>query len=38
MSEKLFPQFLKPAGYTSIQIGKWHLKNTPEWSPALRDC
>jgi arylsulfatase A-like enzyme len=36
MSEKLFPQFLKPAGYTSIQIGKWHLGPTPEWSPALR--
>jgi arylsulfatase A-like enzyme len=32
----LFPQFLKPAGYTSIQIGKWHLGPTPEWSPALR--
>ena len=36
MSEKLFPQFLKPAGYTSMQIGKWHLGPTPEWSPALR--
>src|SRR6478736_6330512 len=36
MNEKLFPQFLKPAGYTSIQIGKWHLGPTPEWSPALR--
>lgn len=36
ISEKLFPQFLKPAGYTSIQIGKWHLGPTPEWSPALR--
>lgn len=36
MSEKLFPQFLKPAGYTSIQLGKWHLGPTPEWSPALR--
>ena len=36
MKEKIFPQFLKPAGYTSIQIGKWHLGPTPEWSPALR--
>jgi arylsulfatase A-like enzyme len=36
MKETIFPQFLKPAGYTSIQIGKWHLGPTPEWSPALR--
>ncbi len=36
MSEILFPQFLKPAGYTSIQLGKWHLGPTPEWSPARR--
>jgi arylsulfatase A-like enzyme len=36
MTEKLFPQFLKASGYTSIQIGKWHLGPTPEWSPALR--
>ena len=36
MNEQLFPQFLKPAGYVSIQIGKWHLGPTPEWSPALR--
>ncbi|MDO8541105.1 MAG: sulfatase-like hydrolase/transferase [Opitutaceae bacterium] len=36
MGEKIFPQFLKPAGYSSIQIGKWHLGPTPEWSPALR--
>lgn len=35
-SEPIFPQFLKPAGYTSIQLGKWHLGPTPEWSPALR--
>jgi len=35
MKERLFPQFLQPAGYTSIQIGKWHLGPTPEWSPAL---
>ena len=36
MKEKIFPQFLQPAGYTSMQIGKWHLGPTPEWSPALR--
>lgn len=35
-SEKIFPQFLAPAGYASIQLGKWHLGPTPEWSPALR--
>ena len=36
MTESIFPQFLKPAGYASMQIGKWHLGPTPEWSPALR--
>jgi arylsulfatase A-like enzyme len=36
MKETVFPQFLQPAGYTSMQIGKWHLGPTPEWSPALR--
>jgi arylsulfatase A-like enzyme len=36
MSEKLFPQFLKPAGYATAQFGKWHLGPTPEWSPARR--
>jgi len=35
-SEKIFPQFLKPAGYVSAQFGKWHLGPDPEWSPALR--
>ena len=36
MSEKIFPQFLKPAGYVTGQFGKWHLGPTLEWSPALR--
>jgi arylsulfatase A-like enzyme len=36
MSEKLFPQYLKPGGYATAQFGKWHLGPTPEWSPALR--
>lgn len=36
MTEKIFPQFLAPAGYVSCQLGKWHLGPTPEWSPALR--
>ena len=25
MSEKIFPQYLKPAGYATAQFGKWHL-------------
>jgi arylsulfatase A-like enzyme len=34
MSEKIFPQFLKPAGYATAQFGKWHLGPTPwaAWS------
>ncbi len=36
MSEKIFPQYLKPAGYVTAQFGKWHLGPTPEWSPARR--
>jgi len=36
MSEKLFPQFLKSAGYATAQFGKWHLGPTLEWSPARR--
>ncbi len=36
MSEKIFPQYLKAAGYATAQFGKWHLGPTPEWSPALR--
>ncbi len=36
MVEKLFPQFLKPAGYAAAQFGKWHLGPDLAWSPALR--
>jgi arylsulfatase A-like enzyme len=36
MSETIFPQYLKPAGYTTAQFGKWHLGPDPAWSPALR--
>lgn len=36
MSETIFPQHLKPAGYATAQFGKWHLGPDPAWSPALR--
>jgi arylsulfatase A-like enzyme len=36
MTETIFPQFLKPAGYATGQFGKWHLGPDPAWSPALR--
>ncbi|MEY4483879.1 MAG: hypothetical protein RL693_1331 [Verrucomicrobiota bacterium] len=36
MSEKIFPQYLKPAGYITGQFGKWHIGPDPAWSPALR--
>lgn len=36
MSEKIFPQHLKPAGYATGQFGKWHLGPDLAWSPALR--
>ncbi len=35
-SEKIFPRFLKPAGYTSSAFGKWHLGLTVEQSPVGR--
>ena len=36
MSERIFPQFFKPAGYATCQLGKWHLGPDLAWSPALR--
>ena len=36
MSEKIFPQYFKPAGYATCQLGKWHLGPDLAWSPALR--
>lgn len=36
MTERIFPQYLKPAGYATGQFGKWHLGPDLAWSPALR--
>ncbi|MCU0913449.1 MAG: sulfatase-like hydrolase/transferase [Planctomycetes bacterium] len=36
LEEKIFPQFLKPAGYTCGAFGKWHLGLTREYSPCAR--
>ena len=36
LAEKIFPQFLKPAGYVSGAFGKWHLGLTREYNPANR--
>lgn len=36
MSETIFPQHLKPAGYATGQFGKWHLGPDLAWSPAVR--
>jgi len=36
LSEKIFPRFLKPAGYTSAAFGKWHIGLTLEQSPVGR--
>jgi arylsulfatase A-like enzyme len=36
LTETIFPQFLKPAGYTCAAFGKWHLGLTREYNPAAR--
>jgi len=36
LSEKLLPQFLQQAGYTTGWIGKWHLGAAPEFLPENR--
>ncbi len=36
LSEKIFPRFLKPAGYVSAAFGKWHVGTELEQSPIAR--
>ena len=36
LTETIFPQFLKPAGYVCGAFGKWHLGLTREYSPVAR--
>lgn len=36
LSEITLPQLLKPAGYVSAAIGKWHLGFAPELFPTVR--
>ncbi len=36
LTEKIFPQFLKPAGYVCGAFGKWHLGLTRQYSPVAR--
>jgi arylsulfatase A len=36
LSEILLPQVLKPLGYRTMAIGKWHLGHQPEYLPTSR--
>jgi arylsulfatase A-like enzyme len=36
LTETIFPQFLKPAGYVCGAFGKWHLGLTSAYHPAAR--
>ena len=36
LTEKIFPQYLKEAGYVSGAFGKWHLGLTREYNPVSR--
>jgi len=35
-SEKIIPERLKPLGYSTMCIGKWHLGDQPEYLPTRR--